>query len=209
MSIVGISSNYNNQCTPSNRTITSLSKVNPSSNVNTSNVNIPQQIGCECSVVTATTISSSLQDRISVKCESPYSYLADKNGIISYKGVTFVCDTETKSLCLGDMSNQKNVLNISLSGGGTLKVNRDNLGDLSKAISMFSPEDINLIMRAIAQDSKIQEMQIEIDDATNSLGNSTDASASGYNPVDSGILDVTDEMINCLLQDVVKIGSQE
>ena len=63
------------------------------------------------------------------------------------------------------MSNPDNVLNIPLSKGGTLRVNRDNLGELASAISMFSaPEDINLIMRAIAQDNKAQEMLNEIED---------------------------------------------
>ena len=45
-------------------------------------------------------------------------------------------------------------------------VNRDNLGDLAKAIGMFSPEDVNLIMRAITLDAKIQQMQYQIDEET-------------------------------------------
>lgn len=98
----------------------------------------------------------------------PYSYMA-KDGIIDYKGVIFVCDTEHKSLCLGNMSDPKKCLNIPLSGGGSLVVNRDNLGDLAKAIGMFSPEDVNLILRAIAEDAKIQQMQQEIDDDTSGL----------------------------------------
>jgi hypothetical protein len=56
-----------------------------------------------------------------------------------------------------------------LSGGGSLIVNRDNLGDLAKAIGMFSPEDVNLIMRAIAEDAKIQQMKQQIDDETSGL----------------------------------------
>lgn len=98
----------------------------------------------------------------------PYSYLA-KDGIIDYKGVIFVCDTEHKSLCLGDMSDPGKCLHIPLSGGGSLVVNRDNLGDLAKAISMFSPEDVNLILRAIAEDAKIQQMKQQIDDETSGL----------------------------------------
>ena len=39
-----------------------------------------------------------------------------------------------------------------------------NIGDLAKAIGMFSPEDVNLILRAIAQDNKAREMQMEIDE---------------------------------------------
>lgn len=65
----------------------------------------------------------------------PYGYLA-KDGIITYNGVTFVCDEKTNSICLGD---------------------------LAKAIGMFSPEDVNRIMRAIHQDTKIQSMQQETD----------------------------------------------
>lgn len=99
----------------------------------------------------------------------PYEYLA-KDGVISYNGVIFVCDEEKNAICLGDMSDKKNVLTIPLSGGGSLMVNRDNLGDLSAAISMFSPEDVNRIMRAIADDKKAQEAQAELEEDTNSIG---------------------------------------
>lgn len=98
----------------------------------------------------------------------PYSYLA-KDGMIDYKGVIFVCDTEHKALRLGDTSDPKKCINIGLSGGGSLIVNRDNLGDLAKAIGMFSPEDVNLILRAIAEDAKIQQMKQQIDDETSGL----------------------------------------
>lgn len=99
----------------------------------------------------------------------PYGHLA-KDGVIEYKGVVFVCDELTNSICLGDMTDKKKVLNITLSGGGHLKVNRDNIGQLSKAIGMFSPEDINLILRAIHQDTKIQSMQNEIEDLEAGVG---------------------------------------
>ncbi len=99
----------------------------------------------------------------------PYEHLA-KDGVITYNGVCFVCDEKTNSICLGDMTDEKNVLNIPLSGGGHLKVNRNSLGLLSRAAGMFTPEDLNLIMRAIAQDTKIQSVQEEIKDAEASLG---------------------------------------
>lgn len=99
----------------------------------------------------------------------PYGYLA-KDGVIEYNGVCFVCDEKTNSICLGDMTDEKQVLNIPLSGGGHLKVNRANLGQLSKAIGMFCPEDVNLIMRAIAQDNKIQSVKEEIEDTEASVG---------------------------------------
>ncbi len=104
------------------------------------------------------------------KPKVPYEHLA-KDGVIIYNDVCFVCDEETNSICLGDMTDKKNVINIPLSGGGNLKVNRANLGDLSRAIGMFSPEDVNLIMRAIALDTKLQATEKEIDDMEASVGN--------------------------------------
>lgn len=101
--------------------------------------------------------------RLSGEKKAPYSFLADASGVIIYKGVTFVCDDKKQQICLGDMSDTKNVLTIPLSKGGCLKVNRNSLGDLAKAIEMFSPEDIGRIMRAIAQDSKARELQFQVD----------------------------------------------
>ena len=102
----------------------------------------------------------------------PYGYLA-KDGVIEYNGVTFVCDELHNAICLGDMTDESNVLSIPLSEGGCLKVNRDNLDDLAKAISMFSPEDIRRIMEAIATDAKCQQMQQEMDETINSITGST------------------------------------
>lgn len=99
----------------------------------------------------------------------PYGYLA-KDGVINYNGVVFTCDEKTNSICLGDVTDKKQVLNIPLSGGGHLKVNRKNLGQLSKAIGMFSPEDVNLIMRAIHLDTKVQSVQKEVDDLEAGVG---------------------------------------
>ena len=76
----------------------------------------------------------------------------------------FVCDYKRNSICLGDMSNPKNVLNISLPSGGNLKVNVDNFGDLSKAAGMFSPADLNAIMRAIAQYNHCTKKLNELDE---------------------------------------------
>ncbi len=108
-------------------------------------------------------INSLLEDRIAAENGVPYYHLA-KDGIIDYKGVIFVCDEEHKAICLGNVADKGNCLTIPLSEGGCLIVNRDNLGDLAKAISMFSPEDVNLIMRAIAQDAKVQQMKNELED---------------------------------------------
>lgn len=98
----------------------------------------------------------------------PYGHLA-KDGVITYNGVVFVCDEKTNSICLGDMDDRSQVITVTLSGGGHLKVNRNNIGELSKAAGMFSPEDLNLIMRAIALDTKIQSVQKEIDDMENHI----------------------------------------
>ncbi|MBD5542907.1 MAG: hypothetical protein HDR01_01355 [Lachnospiraceae bacterium] len=117
---------------------------------------------------------SKFEDRLTGKKGAPYSYLADDSGMIEYKGVVFFCDDERNTISLGDVSNPKNVITIPLSGGGCLKVNRDNIDDLSKAISMFCPEDINRILRALSKDAKaqkaLQEIEEEKDKFCNSLG---------------------------------------
>ena len=97
-----------------------------------------------------------------MKC--PYSSMA-KDGVIVHNGVTFVCDYGTNSITLGDMSDPKKVLNISLSSGGSLRVNVNNFDDLGKAAGMFTPEDLNAILRAIHQynhcTSKLNEAEEE------------------------------------------------
>lgn len=103
----------------------------------------------------------------------PYAYYADGN-TINYNGVVFSCDSEKNAICLGDMSNRGNVLTIPLEGGGSLMVNRNAIGMLAGAMSMFSAEDANRIMRAITEDKKAQETQQEIEDDKNSLGDDAD-----------------------------------
>lgn len=93
---------------------------------------------------------------------APYSFIADSSGTIDYKGVIFQCNNESRSLCLGDMSNESDILSIPLSSGGCLKVNRNNFEDLSKAIGMFSAEDVKRIMDAIAIDAKTRNKKNEI-----------------------------------------------
>ena len=109
-------------------------------------------------------------DKFDGKKHAPYYELADESGIIEYKGTVFICDDEHGALCLGDMSDESNVLSIPLAGGGTLKVNRDNKAELARAIGMFKPEDVRRIMAALAQDNKVQEMENEIEDEKNSIG---------------------------------------
>jgi len=103
----------------------------------------------------------------------PYEYLA-KDGVICYNGVIFTCNEEWNAICLGDMSDRSNVLTIPLSEGGCLMVSRDNFGDLSAAISMFSPEDANRIMRALADDKKAQSALNEIEEDKNSIGDNAE-----------------------------------
>ena len=98
--------------------------------------------------------------------KTPYSELA-KDGEITYNGVVFVCDERTNSICLGDVSDPKDTLVIPLENGGSLKVNRNNLDELQRAIGMFSPEDINRILNAIAKDKKAREMQMELEEEKN------------------------------------------
>lgn len=107
---------------------------------------------------------SSFLARLMREKKAPYSYLADESGMILYNGVTFICDNQKQQICLGDVTDSKNVLTIPLAKGGSLKVNRDNLGDLARAIGMFSPEDVERILRAIAKDNKAREMGMEIED---------------------------------------------
>lgn len=129
-----------------------------------------------------------MTERLSGEKKAPYSHLA-KNGIIEYEGVVFVCDTQRNRLCLGNVDNLKECICVGLSEGGSLVVNRANLDDLARAINMFSPEDINRILRAIAADRKAREVLLKIEDAKNSIGdaqsslsteNSQDAEGSLY-----------------------------
>ena len=48
--------------------------------------------------------------------KAPYQHLA-QNGTITYKGVTFVCDTDRNRITLGDVTDRSKCLNISLKGG--------------------------------------------------------------------------------------------
>lgn len=108
----------------------------------------------------------------------PYGYLAN-NGVITYRGVVFVCDEEKNRLLLGDCSKPENCINVPLSDGGSLIFNRDNIGDISQAIGMFCPEDISRIMKAIAEDAKSKQIQNEIDEEVNETVGGLSDSANG------------------------------
>lgn len=104
----------------------------------------------------------SIQRHLDGEDNAPYSCLA-VDGVITYNGVSFLCDYEHNAITLGDMSDEKNVITVQLEKGGCLKVNRDNIEDLSRAIAMFSPEDIRRILVALQQDAKVRQMQQEIE----------------------------------------------
>lgn len=109
-------------------------------------------------------------DKFDGQKHAPYRELADESGVIYYNGVTFVCDDVRGALCLGDVSDDSKVLTILLSGGGTLKVNRDNKADLAGAIGMFKPKDMQRILEALAQDNKIKEVKEKIEDEKSGIG---------------------------------------
>lgn len=120
------------------------------------------------------TISDELKDEairkiIGKRKKAPYSMLADEDGMINFHGVIFQCYEEQNSLCLGDVSDPSQCISIPLESGGRLVVNRDSIDALSKAIGMFSPEDIRRIMQAIAQDGKVQKIEMEIEDMTSGV----------------------------------------
>lgn len=89
-----------------------------------------------------------------------YASTADEKGIIEYNGTRFT--TNERGICLGDVSSPDQVIRIALSTGEELQVNRNSIGELSRAIGMFSPEDQNRILRTLQTDAKIQEVKAEI-----------------------------------------------
>lgn len=72
-------------------------------------------------------------------------------------------------------------------------MNRDCVGSLMKAIGMFSPEDKVRIMKAVSLDNKIQQMKMEIDEDTNSIGNGTTNTADGGREASATITDMDEE----------------
>lgn len=111
-----------------------------------------------------------IKSKIEKACESDHHMLVSKvpynnlmeNGMITYNGVSFNCDEVNGAICLGDMSNPDDVLVIPLSNGGVLKVNRNNMSELGKAMGMFSPEDVCIILRTIAEEQKVRSVEYEI-----------------------------------------------
>ena len=67
------------------------------------------------------------------------------------------------------MNDPNEVLRISLPSGGSLRVNVNNFGDISKAAGMFSPEDLNAILRAISQYNHCTKKLYEIEQEENEV----------------------------------------
>lgn len=110
-----------------------------------------------------------IQSIVGNRGKAPYSLLANESGEVTYNDVVFQCDYDNNRLCLGDVSNLDDCISVPLENGGCLVVNRDNLDALAKAIGMFSPEDVNRIMRAIAQDAKVRQVKQQIEDETSGM----------------------------------------
>ncbi len=102
-----------------------------------------------------------LQAETEKKC--PYGFLA-KDGVINYNGVVFVCDYKQNAITLGNMYEKEKVLKIALPSGGSLHVNVDNIDQLANAASMFTPEDLNAIMRAIHEYNHCTRKRMEIEE---------------------------------------------
>lgn len=94
--------------------------------------------------------------------EAPYGFLTGngKEGIIEYNGVMFKTSASEQTITLIS-SSQGETLSIPLPSGGVLKVCRNDIGSLARAMGMFSPEDQGAIMRAIATDGKMKKDEME------------------------------------------------
>lgn len=94
----------------------------------------------------------------------PYDCLSQDGVTITYNGITFQCDSEEHTISLGDTTRKEDTIVIPLSGGGTLLVNKNKINALGKAIGMFSPEDIGIILRTVAEYQKFASMEQEIEE---------------------------------------------
>lgn len=115
-----------------------------------------------------------IKKQIKGENHAPYDYMA-VDGCINYNGVTFICDVKNNQLCLGDVSDPHKCLIVSLENGGTLMVNHDKIGELNRAITMFTPEDQKRIMYAVSMYKKAKEVEEQIDDDTAGIGDSAEA----------------------------------
>ena len=99
------------------------------------------------------------------KRQCPYSALA-KDGIIEYNGVFFTCDYDNNTICLGSMAEGEDIITVNLPSGGTLKINADNVDQISRCAGMFTPEDLNAILRAIHEHEHTKNKEFQVKDET-------------------------------------------
>ncbi len=99
-----------------------------------------------------------------VKNKNEYFAMA-KDDVIAYQGAVFICDKLTDALTLGDVSNPDKCIRVGLAKGGSLFFNRDDAGSVMDAITMFSPEDQERIVKAIQIDNMAQKAKKEVEDA--------------------------------------------
>ena len=96
-----------------------------------------------------------------------------KTGMATYNGVPIAFDFQNGIMTVGDMSAGNDIINVGkLSNGYAFSFNRDNIGDISKILDLFSPEDINKIMAAITTDNIAKSMEQEIEDEKAKIGKS-------------------------------------
>lgn len=67
-----------------------------------------------------TELNNAAQDYGKDKRPCEYFDLAGEDGLIHYKGATFVCDKERNRLTLGDCSDESKCIRVKLSKGGSL-----------------------------------------------------------------------------------------
>ena len=88
-----------------------------------------------------------------------------KDDMIIYQGIVFMCDRLTDTLTLGDVSDPDRCVRVGLTKGGSLLFNRDNAGSLMNALTMFSPDDQERIVKAIQIDNMAQKARKEVEDS--------------------------------------------
>lgn len=98
-------------------------------------------------------------------------YGSQNTGTAEYNGVTMVFDFEKSTISIGDMSSGRIISTGKLSCGFSLNINRNEVGNIGKILSLFSPEDVNKIMEAIITDNIACQAQMEITDKDNKVVN--------------------------------------
>ena len=135
-------------------------------------------------------------------CE--YFKLDDGSGMIKYGRTTFMCDYKRNRLTLGDVSNEDNCLNIPLSKGGSLTVNRNNISDLLQSLPMFSEEDQAIILKAIQDDriarqAKSSKKMNRFSDSVMRIADIADANAK---KIDSSVSENNESNVATKIADV-------